>query len=95
MSIRSLSSGRFYWPRCIYIPNSAAATLPVYDGEERNSQGTGAEAPEDFPDSVAADTSEYYSGEEVKSLVPDCRGESSTSFVIFLTLLLLFVWLWW
>jgi hypothetical protein len=36
--------------------NSVVPTFPVYDGEEHNSQGTGAEAPEDFPDSVAADT---------------------------------------
>jgi hypothetical protein len=46
------------------FPNSVAPSFPVYDGEEYNSQETGAEAPEDFSDSVAADTSGYDTGEE-------------------------------
>ncbi len=35
----------------------------VYDGKEHDSLGTGAKAPEDFPDSVAANTSDYGAGE--------------------------------
>jgi hypothetical protein len=42
---------------------SVAAFLPVYDGQEHNSQGT-VEAPKDCPDSVAADTSDYGACEE-------------------------------
>ncbi len=34
--------------RICNFPNSVAPAFPVYDGEEHNSQGTGAEAPEDF-----------------------------------------------
>ncbi len=52
-------------PIVVYFPNSVAATFPFY-GEEQISQGTGAEAPEDFPDSVAADTFDFDAGE-----VPD------------------------
>ncbi len=32
--------------------------------EKQNSRGTGAQAPEDFPDSVAADSPDYDAGEE-------------------------------
>jgi hypothetical protein len=46
------------------FPNSVAPTFPVYDGEEHNSQGAEVRAPEDFPDSVAADTLDSDAGEE-------------------------------
>ncbi len=46
------------------FPNSVATTFPVYDGEEHNTQGAEARAPEEFPDSVAADTFDYDAGEE-------------------------------
>jgi hypothetical protein len=49
---------------CNFPYSVALHTFPVYDGEEINSQGTGGEAPEDFLDSVAADTSDYDAGEE-------------------------------
>ncbi len=51
--------------RICTFPNAVAPTFPVYDGEEHNSQGTVAEAPaEDFPYSVAADSSDCDAGEE-------------------------------
>jgi hypothetical protein len=46
------------------FPNSVAPTFPFYDGKEHNSRGTGAKAPEDFSDSVAADISDYDAGEQ-------------------------------
>jgi hypothetical protein len=38
--------------------------FPVYNGKENESWGTGAKAPEDFPDSVAANSPDYDAGEE-------------------------------
>ncbi len=46
------------------FPFSVAPTFPVCDGEEHNSWGIGAETPEDFPDSVAADSPDCDAGEE-------------------------------
>jgi hypothetical protein len=36
----------------------------VYDGREHGSWGTGTEAPENFPDSVEADSSDFDADEE-------------------------------
>ncbi len=46
------------------FPNSVAAFLHVCDGKEHDSWRTGAEPLGDFPDSEAADTTDYVAGEE-------------------------------
>ncbi len=59
---------------------SVAPSFPVYDGEEYNSWGTGAEASEDFPDSVAADSSDYDAGEEYDPWAAGARAPRDSWF---------------
>ncbi len=47
--------------------------FPVYDGKEHDPWGTGAKAPGDFPDSVSADSCDYYAGEEHDPLAAGSR----------------------